>query len=207
MRYKSNNKSVEKALNKTWVLVGIPFFSLMVGIFIFGFYLLDKYEISGAYPLLVIFGGIFIPTIVCYQISKIWFAWQLKNVTDKVEFISRAKRLQMIWPTTADKIALRQGIIQTERRNHIEEILPNLFIEKGLTLTNDFIDLKGKKYTWKEIKDFRIIVTGHGSYPRINLMLIFNDNRFVREVFQFKNGSEVDFQLDKYLNNNKKPQQ
>ena len=203
MRYKSNNKSVQKGLNKTWVLIGIPFFSLMIGTFLFGFCLLGKYEISGAYPLVVIFGGIFIPGIICHQISKLWFAWQLKKVTDKVEFISRAKRLQLIWPATADKIALKQGVFQTERKDNVKETFSDLFVEKGLTLTNDFIVLKGKKYSWKEIKDYRITATGYGSYPSSNLMLIFKDNRFVREVFQFKNGTEVDYQLDKYLNKNK----
>ena len=140
MKYKSNNKSIERALNKTWLLIGVPFFGLMIGTSIWGFYLMDKYDIGGVYPLIVIFGAILIPTMVCHQISKVWFSVQLKKVSDKVEFIERAKRLQMIWPSTADKIALRQGIIQIERESEKNESLPYLLIQEGLILTNEFLE-------------------------------------------------------------------
>ncbi len=202
MKNKSNNKTVSSALNSTWVIIGIPFFTLMISVFVFGFYLLNILDVSGGYPLLVILAGILIPSLVCHQISKVWFSWQLDKVEDKIEFIERAKRLQMIWPSTADKIVNKKGIIVTNRNSQPKVRLPDIIFSDGLILTNDFIELKGQQYKWSEINDFRITATGYGGYIESNLMLIFNDNRFERENFTFKNGQEVEYQIDKYLNNN-----
>jgi len=203
-KYKSTNKTVEKALNSTWVVIGIPFFGLMIGTFILGFYLLDKYEVGGELtPGLVILIGIILPTIICHFISKLWFSAQLDRVSDKREFVERAKRNIMIWPSTADRILSKKGIILTDRQPQPETAYPDIKLTKRLTLTNDQIIVNGQEYQFNNIKDFRISATKSGGLWESVLMLIFKDNRFERQSLGLVDKQEIEFQIDKYLNNKK----
>ncbi len=202
LKYKSTNKTVSKGLNSSWTVIGIPFFSLMIGTFVLGFYLLDRYEIGGSLtPGLVILLGISFPTIVCHFISKVWFSIQLEKVSDKREFVERAKRNMMIWPPTADKILSKKGIILTDRQSKPEIELPNLQLTKTLTLTNHNIIVNGQEYQFENLKDFRISATKSGGLWESVLMLIFNDNRFERHQLGIVDKQEIEFQIDKYLNN------
>ena len=202
LKYKSTNKTVSKGLNSSWTVIGIPFFSLMIGTFVLGFYLIDKYEIGGSLtPGLVILFGILLPTIVCHFISKVWFSIQLEKVSDKREFVERSKRNMMIWPPTADKILSKKGIILTDRQSKIETDLPDLQLTKTLSLTNNKIIVNGQEYQFENLKDFRISATKSGGLWESVLMLIFNDNRFEKHQLGIVNEQEIEFQIDKYLNN------
>ncbi len=203
-KYKSTNKTVSKGLNSSWILIGIPFFSLMIGTFILGFYLLEKYEIGGELtPGLVILIGIVLPTIVCHHISKIWFSEQLDRVTDKREFVERAKRNMMIWPPTAYKILSEKSIVLTDRQVEPETTLPDLKLTNRLTLTNNQIIINGQEFKFENIKDFRISATKSGGLWESVLMLIFKDNKFERHNLGLVDKQEIEFQIDKYLNNHK----
>ena len=202
LKYKSTNKTVSKGLNSSWTVIGIPFFSLMIGTFVLGFYLIDKYEIGGSLtPGLVILFGILLPTIVCHFISKVWFSIQLDKVSDKREFVERSKRNMMIWQPTADKILSKKGIILTDRQSKIETDLPDLQLTKTLSLTNNKIIVNGQEYQFENLKDFRISATKSGGLWESVLMLIFNDNRFERHQLGIVDEQEIEFQIDKYLNN------
>ena len=204
LKYKSTNKTVSKGLNSSWTIIGIPFFSLMLGTFVLGFYLLDKYEIGGALtPGLVILIGIILPTIICHFISKVWFSVQLDRVTDKREFVERAKRNMMIWPPTADKILNDKGIVLTDRQVQPETALPNLKLTNNLTLTNDQIIINGQEFKFENLKDFRISATKSSGLWESVLMLIYKDNKFERHNLGLVDKQEIEFQIDKYLNNHK----
>ncbi|MEQ9167268.1 MAG: hypothetical protein RLO12_13505 [Fulvivirga sp.] len=204
LKYKSTNKTVSKGLNSSWTIIGIPFFSLMIGTFVLGFFLLDKYEISGELtPGLIILIGIILPTIVCHFISKVWFSFQIDKVTDKREFVERAKRNMMIWPPTADKILSKKGIVLTDRQGQFETVLQDLQLSKRLTLTNEQIIINGQEFQFQKIKDFRISATKSGGLWESVLMLIFKDNKFERHNLGLVDKQEIEFQIDKYLNNHK----
>lgn len=210
LKYKSKNKTVAKGLNSSWTLIGIPFFILMIGTFVFGFYLLDKYEIGGALtPGLVILIGILFPTIICHLISKTWFSIQLDKVSDKREFVERAKRNMMIWPPTADRIMRKKGIVLRDRQTEPEKNLPELKLTNRLTLTNEKLIVNDREYLFENLKDFRILATMSGGLWESVLMLIFKDNRFERHKLGIVDKQEIEFQIDRYLNNKKStmPQQ
>lgn len=210
LKYKSTNKTVSKGLNSSWTVIGIPFFSLMIGTFVLGFYLLDKYEIGGELtPGLVILIGILLPTIIYHHISKIWFSIQLDKVTDKREFVERAKRNMMIWPPTADRILIKKGVILDHRKTQTKKELPELNLTKGLTLTNDKLTINDREFRFEDLKDLRISATKSGGLWESVLMLIFKDNRFERHKLGIVDKQEIEFQIDRYLNNKKStmPQQ
>jgi len=210
LRYKSTNKTVSKGLNSSWTVIGIPFFSLMIGTFILGFYLLDKYDIGGALtPGLVILIGILIPTFICHLISKTWFSIQLDKVSDKREFVERAKRNMMIWPPTADRIIRKKGILLRDRQTGSEKNLPELKLTDGLKLTNENLIVNDREYLFDNLKDFRISATRSGGLWESVLMLIFKDNRFERHKLGIVDKQEIEFQINRYLNNKKStmPQQ
>lgn len=203
MGYKSKDKTVEKALNKTWVLIGIPLFTSMFGTFILGFYILDKYKLMGDLtPLIVILLGIVVPGIICHNISKIWFSVQIDKVDDKLEFYERALRLQMIWPPTAEKIIKKKGIILIERKSGKSEVLTDLIISDDLILTSENLIANGEFYLWKEIKDFRITSHGSSTIPQKELMIFFKDDTFVMKSIKSDSVHDLEYQIDKYLNSN-----
>jgi len=209
-KYKSTNKTISKGLNSSWTVIGIPFFSLMLGTFILSFYLLDKYEIGGELtPGLVIIVGILIPTIICHFISKAWFSIQLNKVSDKQEFVERAKRNMMIWPPTADRIIRKKGIVLRDRQIEPEKNLPELKLTNGLKLTNEKLIVNDQEYRFENLQDFRISATRSGGLWESVLMLIFKDNRFERHKLGIVDKQEIEFQIDRYLNNKKStmPQQ
>lgn len=182
----------------------------MIGTFILGFYLLDKYDIGGALtPGLVILIGILIPTFICHLISKTWFSIQLDKVSDKREFVERAKRNMMIWPPTADRIIRKKGILLRDRQTGSEKNLPELKLTDGLKLTNENLIVNDREYLFDNLKDFRISATRSGGLWESVLMLIFKDNRFERHKLGIVDKQEIEFQINRYLNNKKStmPQQ
>src|SRR5690606_30287802 len=100
-------------------------------------------------------------------------------------------------------ILSEKGIVLTDRQVQPETTLPDLKLTNRLTLTNDQIIINGQEFKFENIKDFRISATKSGGLWESVLMLIFKDNKFERHNLGLVDKQEIEFQIDKYLNNNK----
>jgi hypothetical protein len=202
MNYHSQDKSIKKAFNQTWLLIGFPFFIIMFTTFILGFVLIDHYKLTGnLYPFLTIITGILLPTIICHQISKIWFSYQIERVSDKAEFTERAKRNQMIWPSTADKILKAKGIILQDRIELKEQILETITIDNVISISAESIEIDGEIFFWKDIRDFRITANQNIGLSNYTLFLIFSESKFFRKELSLIDSKYTEFLIDKYLTN------
>lgn len=206
MRYYSDDKTVEKELNKTWMLVGLPFFTLMFGIFILGFYLLIKFDLNiSLFAPLVIILGILLPAIICYQISKLWFSKAIEKVNNKTEFTERAVRNLMIFQSSADKILKEKGIILSDRKQLSENELKDLQIHRKIKLTKDYIDINGEITFWEEIKDFRIAADHRKDIFSGNKIFLILKCELVRQYrVRLKDVRKTEYEIDRYLNSKNK---
>jgi hypothetical protein len=206
MKYYSDNKSIEEALNKTWRLT-IFVFILTFGLIILGFYLATQYQLSWLLPTTFLV-SLPLGYIVSIILIKNWFKKWLILVDDPYELYRRARQLNLIFPSTAKKIANKLCIdIYTNKYklgNFIE--LPSKQINKLVNLTKHSIIIGNKTFLWKEIKSFELTPYYRSNFfgPTLDLVLYFNNNQSESFPLRIKKPFDLEYNLDKYFENGKK---
>jgi hypothetical protein len=205
MKYYSDNKTVEKELNKTWVRVGIPFIIIFFGLVLTGFYLMIKLDLNGnIYAPLTILLAIIISGFIGYKLSILWFKSALDYVDDKTELTERAIRHLMILESTARKILTTKNITLKERSENNGKLRESR-IHKKIKLTSDYIDINKEITFWDEIKDFRILTDSRQNYNADHtVILILNGDAVKRYRIQLTNARKIEYEIDKYLNARRK---
>lgn len=204
IKYKSQNPSVAKALNSSWWSLGLPFFGGMIGFWTIGFLLMAEFgNNQGWEPPLVIFGSLFAAGYLTHQVSKLWFAKQIMQVTDLREFVERATRRGMILHGTADKILQKKGMVLPERKLEWAGPLPVLKLSDLISLTNDGLQVGRHFYAWTRIKEFRLDTPKRRYTTTFGLVLFFHDAKGIDLDIGFEKSfyAELEYQIDRYLHN------
>lgn len=204
IKYKSQNPSVAKALNSSWLWLGLPFFGGMIGFWTIGFLLMAEFGSNqGWEPPLVIFGSLFAAGYLTHQVSKFWFAKQISQVTDLREFVERATRRGMILAGTADKILEKKGLVLPERKIEWEGRLPLLRMSDRLSLTDDGLQIGRHFFAWTRIKEFRLDTPRRRYTTTFSLVLIFTNGKAIDIDVGFEKNyyAELEYQIDRYLHN------
>jgi len=200
MKYLSDNKSVERALNKTWWYVGIPFISIFIALVISGFYLMTAYKLKEIFAALTLFGSLIISGFIGYLLSARWFAEAIDKVDDPAELAERTIRNNMLFESTVKKILLKKNITLTARKGTSQH-LNDLQIHNKIKLTNDYIDIDNEIIFWKELKDFRIITSAKQNFTADHTIYLILKNNVVKiHKMQLKNIQKIEYEIDRYRN-------
>ncbi len=209
MKYRSDNKTIEDAFNKTWYITGC-FFIVTFGLMIYGLFLASKYKLDWLFPTSII-GSIAIGGTLTVILCNYWFKYWLQKVDNPNELFRRATRLNIISPKTALKIAKKHDIDISDNHQSSQYIkLPDIVINKKVSLTNDSITIDNQTFYWKEIDNFKLepYYTGNRTFlgPTLDLILHFKTDismRFPLRVIK-PNPFNFEYHLDKYFENSKK---
>jgi hypothetical protein len=200
MKYLSDNKSVERALNKTWWYVGIPFISIFIALVISGFYLMTAYKLKEIFAALTLFGSLIISGFIGYLLSARWFAEAIDKVDAPAELAERTIRNNMLFESTVKKILLKKNITLTARKGTSQH-LNDLQIHNKIKLTNDYIDIDNEIIFWKELKDFRIITSAKQNFTADHTIYLILKNNVVKiHKMQLKNIQKIEYEIDRYRN-------
>lgn len=206
MKYLSNSKSVQKALNSYIIYVRIPVALALVFLVLFFAWTFPLF-----YPSIQIVGiasgiiGIVSSTFVVIRIGRIWFRYYLVRVDNPREFYQRAIDYRMVSQFNADcdfaefSLNLRVPIPEEYKE------LPTLVYEKDIELTNDKLILQGKIISLNKLESFRLTpFDSDGFYfNRYTLFLEYKNNIFFTHEIKLKEGSEFEWKLYEYLENQK----
>jgi hypothetical protein len=178
---------------------------------IYGLYLAGHYQLGWLFPT-SIFGSIAIGGALTIILFNYWFKYWIVKVDNPNEFYRRAIRLNMVFKSTAIRIAKKLDV--DIYNNNIEVTsfvtLPDIIINKKVKLTQNSIIIDDKIFYWKDIDNFEIspYFTGDRTFfgPTLDLILRFKDN--ITENFPLRvikpNAFDFEYQIDKYLENGKK---
>ena len=203
MRYHSDNKTVERELNKIWTRVLIPSLLIFIINILIGFHFIFKYHLREFYAPLSIFGSIIPSSIFGYQLSKLWFSNGLKNVDDPSELTERVIRYQILFESSTKKILKKNNITPIDRRINSGSS-ESKRIDKNVLLTKDYIEVNNEITFWKDIKNFRIDTTSyHGLNNEHRLYLVLKNDEVKLYNLSLSDIFKAEYEIDKYLNSKK----
>ncbi len=207
MKYRSDNKIIEKALNKTWYIT-ILFFVIAIGLMILGLYYAGNYKINWLFPTSII-GSFVISAIPTTILLNYWFKYWILKVDNPYEFFRRAIRLNLIFPSTAKRIAKKLGvdIINNTYESTPYKDLPEILINKKVLLSNSSVTIENQAFDWNDIESFELspYYSSQGLFgPTLDLVLKFKSHETLEFPLRVSKPFEFEYEMDKYLENSKK---